>query len=124
MSGASVPAQQAVKAALAGVLPNAVFPVIAPDSTPANYCVYQMVASAPENTLNNGVALENDRYQVDIYAPDYITAHDLADAARAALVAIGSPFAVVFLMQADHFEADIRLHRVVQEYSIWQPRRL
>ena len=120
----STPAQQALVAALNPLFTGGVFALIAPDTPATPFAVYQIVASAPENTLAQGVTLENDRYQVDIYAPLYQDVHDLADSARAALIAIAWPLSFVFLTQTDQFEAELKLHRVTMDFSVWQNRRL
>jgi hypothetical protein len=119
----STSAQQAMLAALSPLVSGHVYPQIAPDQLPPPYIVYQDVASAPENTLNDGIAIENDRFQVDVFALDYISAHDLADAARVAMLGIAAPIKVVYLTQSGVFEPDLKLHRVMQEFSVWQPRR-
>lgn len=116
--------QQALVSALASLFSSRVYALIGPDNPTTPYAVFQIVGSAPENTLNQGVTIENDRYQLDIYAPLYQDVHDFADAARATLIAIAWPLSFVFLTQTDQFESELKLHRVTQDYSTWQNRRL
>jgi hypothetical protein len=123
MSGQSVPVQIAIKAALDSLFSGRVYPQIAPDSTAPPLAVYSSIASPANTTLNHGVSVENARFQLDVYAATYLEAHDLADSARQAMLAIPAPIVVIFTMQGDETEEDLKLHRVIQEYSIWQPRR-
>lgn len=119
----STVAQQALISALTSLFSGRVYALVGPDNPTTPYAVYQIVGSAPENTLNQGVTIENDRYQVDIYAPLYQDVHDLGDSARAALIAVAWPLSFVFLTQTDQFESELKLHRVTQDYSTWQNRR-
>lgn len=113
---------QAVYAALKPVFNSKIYPQIAPDLIVAPYGIYSSPATAPELTLNDGSPIANDHYQVDVYAASYDEAHRLAAAAAAAMLAIPYPISVVFVTQSDAFEPEVKLHRVIQDFSIWNPR--
>lgn len=114
--------QKAIYSALASTFAGAVYPSVAPDQAAAPYAVYFRVGSAPQNTLNNGQPVRNDRYQIDSWASNYDQAHQLAGAIELAMLAIPYPIGVVLLTEADQYETDVKLHRVIQDYSIWSPR--
>ena len=98
---------------------GAVFPQFAPADTSPPYIVYSVAASAPENTLADGVSIDNLRYQVDVYASTYSDVQRIAKLVRAAMLAIAYPVSVVALSQIDAYESDVRLHRVISEFSVW-----
>lgn len=99
-----------------------VFPQVAPADTTPPYAVYGIVGAAPENTLNDGVTMDNWRYQVDVYSGTYAEAQSLAKKVRDAMVAIALPVSVVFLSQVDVYEDAVMWHRAICDFSIWQPR--
>jgi hypothetical protein len=113
------PTLQLIVAALQAVFPSAVYPQVAPDQTPAPFAVYTRVPMVPETTLASGIPVRNTRLQVDVYASTYAQAVVLAGSAEAALIALAFPIQVVPLSQADQFEPDVKLHRVLSEYSVW-----
>ena len=111
--------QQTIKAALdAASLPSGIrnFWGTAPDGTVTPYTVASRVANAPENTLSSGVPINNTRAQIDCYAIDYAGAQALANAVNAVMTGLPS---CVMLLDADVYESDVKLHRVTQDYSIW-----
>ena len=112
----------AIYTALSAAFGGRVYPQVAPDWTPAPYAVYGAIASAPITTLANGSPIESSRYQLDVWGNTYLEAHTLAESARAAMLAIAYPISVILIMQADQYEPDVKLHRVIQDYSIWNPR--
>jgi hypothetical protein len=114
--------QKQIVLALAPIFGVKVYPQIAPDSVAAPYAVYSLITSTPENTLSNGIPIENDRMQIDCYSTTYREAHQLALATRTAMMAIPYPIGVVLKLSSDAYESDTRLHRVIQDFSVWSPR--
>lgn len=119
MSADPSPTLQAVVTALQTVFPSSVYAQIAPDQTAAPFAVYTRVATTPEVTVASGIPIRNMRLQLDVYAPTYAQAVLLASQAETALTSVAYPISVVPLSQADSFEPDVRLHRVISEYSVW-----
>lgn len=109
--------QEQVVSALGSVVGGRIFPNTAPNNTQTPYVVYLRVASAPENTLADGVPIENTRVQIDCFDTTYAAALTLAEGVKAALRASSLTF--VLLMEQDQFEFDARLHRVILDFSIW-----
>ena len=114
----SIPFYTTMLAALNPIFANQVFPQIAPDNQQAPFAVYQIIASAPSNTLNNGIPIENDLYQVDIYSTTFLEAQSLAASARAAVMA-AKPNTVDRGMGRTLYESGVKSHRVVLEFSTW-----
>lgn len=109
--------QEQLFTALSGVAGGRVFPNLAPNDVQKPYLVYLRVASAPENTLADGVPIENTRVQIDCFDTTYAAALTLAEGVKAALRASNLTF--VLLMEQDQFEFDALLHRVILDFSIW-----
>lgn len=86
----------------------------APDTPVAPYIIYMSVADRPSNTLSNGPAKRNRRIQVDGYVTTFPGIKTLELAIRAAML----PIALEIASQ-DLYEPVTKLHRTLQEYSIW-----
>ncbi len=94
-----------------------VYPQIAPDNVQRPYIVYQLVTQNVENVLAGRTGLTNTRLQVDVYASTYAQAQQIA-AAVADLMA-GWALPNVQILAQDIYESDVKLHRVMADYSIW-----
>ncbi len=94
-----------------------VYPQVAPDNVQRPYIVYQRVTENVENTLAGRTGLTNTRLQVDVYASTYAQAQQIA-AAVADLMA-GWALPNVQILARDIYESDVKLHRVMADYSIW-----
>ena len=109
--------QEQLFTAISGVAGGRVFPNLAPNDVQTPYLVYLRVASVPENTLADGVPIDNTRVQIDCFDTTYAAALTLAESVKAALRASNITF--VLLMEQDQFEFDALLHRVILDFSIW-----
>src|SRR5574340_121579 len=109
--------QETVFSALSGLVAGRVYPSVAPDGAVAPFIVYQRVGSSPENTLADGQPVQQTRMQIDAYATTYAAAQTLAQQIEAAMTA--APVSGIQIMDMDGYEADVKLHRVTQDYSIW-----
>jgi hypothetical protein len=94
-----------------------IYPQIAPDMPTSPYIVYQRVSANSENVLSGATGLINTRLQIDVYAQTYLAALALA----AQVDALMGAWAVqnVSNPSQDVFEPDVRLYRVILDYSIW-----
>jgi hypothetical protein len=95
-----------------------IYPQIAPDgpvTTP--YIVYQRISANSENVLSGSTGLINTRLQIDCYAKTYVDA--LALAAQVDTLMSGWSVQNVSNPAQDAFEPDVRLHRVILDYSVW-----
>lgn len=91
------------------------YPMVAPEKPVVPYAVYFQIANAPEVTTNNMVPIENTRFQVDVYAKTYGQVQSLAADIRAAMLDMGA----VPNVAQDLYEDEVKLYRVMQDFSIW-----
>lgn len=94
-----------------------IYPQVAPDAPTTPYIVYQRVSANSENVLSGSTGLINTRVQIDCYATTYVEVQALA----AQVDALMSGWSVqnVSNPAQDAFEPDVRLHRVILDYSVW-----
>jgi hypothetical protein len=109
--------EEQLKTLLNPLVSNQVFPMIAPDSTLGSYITYQNIINSPENTLADGISINNTRMQIDCWADDYATvkalASDIADALSAA------SFTNIQKSTRDGYEPVVKKFRVILDYSFW-----
>jgi len=121
MTGGEFPA--AILAALATTpVGSNVFPMVGPDQQDAPFVVYSGVGSAPENTLANGLPIENERIQIDVWSRSYAEARTLGATVRAAILAIPAPISVFLISEFESFDPNVKMFRRVQDYSFFLPR--
>jgi hypothetical protein len=101
--------------ALAGVK---AFPEVAPDGTPAPYIVYSEPSENALNLLVGQTDLENHLFQFDVYAKSKLQAIALKAALANALLAEPA-LSAVFRSGGSMFEADTKLFRQRQDFSLW-----
>lgn len=95
-----------------------VYANVAPDSPVAPYAVYSRVTNTPENTLSSGVVAEHLRYQVDVYSSSYLEALGIAKNISQALdLSLSS---CLRLLERDFYEPEVKLHRVMQDFAVWE----
>lgn len=94
-----------------------VYPQIAPDNVQRPYIVYQCVTVNAETVLAGRTNLTNTRLQVDVYASTYAQAQQIA--AAVATLMDGWALQNVPILAQDIYESDVKLHRVMTDYSIW-----
>jgi hypothetical protein len=94
-----------------------IYPQIAPDAPTTPYIVYQRVSSNSENVLSGKTNLINTRLQIDVYSKTYVQAQAIA--AQVDALMDGWSVQNVSNPAQDAFEPDVRLHRVILDYSVW-----
>jgi hypothetical protein len=112
--------QEDLKAMLATAMPTVpVYPQIAEQNSAVPYIVYQRVISSVENILsgNGSPPINNTRMQLDVWSQSYASVMTAVAAVRAAMLAW--TVQNVNLGEQDFYEADVRMHRVRMDYSIW-----
>jgi hypothetical protein len=109
--------EEQLKSTLNGLVSNKVFPMIAPDSTTGSYITYQNIINSPENTLADGISINNTRMQIDCWADDYSTVKALADSVATALAA--ASFTNIPKSTRDGYEPVVKKFRVILDYSFW-----
>ena len=94
-----------------------VYPQVAPDGVASPFIVYQRVTENVENVLTGRTALINTRLQVDVYATTYAQAQQVATAVADLMAGWALPN--VQILAQDIYESEVKLHRVMTDYSIW-----
>ena len=72
---------------------------------------------APENTLADGVPVENTRFQIDCLDTTYAAVIALAEVVKTAMRV--SNLTSLLLLEQDQYEPDALLHRVILDFSVW-----
>lgn len=93
------------------------YPLTAPDQPQTPYAVYARVSANSENVLSGSSGLINTRLQIDVYAATYGEAQRCAAQVDALLSGWSVPS--VSLAAQDLYEPDVKLHRVILDYSLW-----
>lgn len=94
-----------------------VFPNVAPSKPGRPYIVYTRVSANSNNVLSGNSGLINTRMQIDVYADSYAQAQTVAG--QVDTLMRGWTLQNVSYPAQDQYEADVRLHRVILDYSIW-----
>lgn len=94
-----------------------VYPQVAPDSTPRPYITYQRVYAQSNNVMSGNSGLINTRVQIDVYADTYSQAQTIALQVDALMS--GWTLQIVSNPAQDMYEPDVKLHRVLLDYSVW-----
>ncbi|WP_315985609.1 hypothetical protein [Xenorhabdus bovienii] len=99
------------------MLPDQVFPYVAPQSAPSVFppwCVFSLY-SIDQDVLN-GQAGQLNTLQMDVYALTIDAAREIRDKARIALM----PLKPTQLSETNSYESDTGLYRATLECQIWQ----
>lgn len=109
--------EETLKTTLSSLVAGRVYPLIAPNKPTVPFIIYQNIANTPEVTLADGIPINNTRMQIDCYDKTYAGAKALAVSIQIAMAA--ASFINVPAMSQDLYEADVKLYRVQQDYSLW-----
>lgn len=96
----------------------ALHPMIAPQGAAYPYATYQRVANTVNNVLNGPPSIDNTRMQIDVWAASYADAQALAQSIITAMQAWDVKN--VLVNNYDLYEQDVKVFRVLLEFSIWQ----
>jgi hypothetical protein len=94
-----------------------IYPQVAPDGVARPFIVYQRINTNTENVLSGSSGLLNTRLQVDVFAATYAQAQQIALAIANLMASWSTPN--VSIVSQDFFEDEVKLHRVMTDYSIW-----
>jgi len=103
--------------ALTVLVAGKVYPAVAKQGEAAPYIIYQSVVSTTSNTLGGASNLQNTRIQVSGYANNYAAAAALGKNITAAMA--NASFTNIKLTDQMLYEPDVKLHRVMLDFSIW-----
>ncbi|ACC76150.1 DUF3168 domain-containing protein [Paraburkholderia phymatum] len=111
--------QEDLQTLLATVAAGGLSPEQAVQNGAFPYIVYSRMASPVNNVLegNGNPRINNTHFELSIWGQTYAQA--VQTAKLVAQTMQGWTVQNVLLRETDLFEADVRLYRVVQEYSVW-----
>ncbi|MCQ1549646.1 MAG: DUF3168 domain-containing protein [Candidatus Accumulibacter phosphatis] len=96
---------------------------MAPQNGARPYGVYTLIVSPAHNTLSDGVTIQQDLFQVDVWAETYQGALAVGNALSAALQAAfdAGTIAGVQRSRRGRYDAETGLHGFLYEFSFWHP---
>lgn len=109
--------EESLKSTLNSLVSNQVYPILAPQGVTGSYITYHNIINSPENTLSDGISINNTRMQLDCWADDYSTVKALANAVATTMEA--ASFTNIQRSSQDGYESVVKKYRVILEYSIW-----
>ena len=111
--------QEDLATLLNGLCPSGISPEVAIQNSAFPYLVYRRMPSSIANTLagNGQPPINNTQFEISAWSDSYGGAVALAAQVTAAMQGWGTQN--VLLREQDMFESDVRLFRVVQDYSVW-----
>lgn len=111
--------QETLQALLQPIAPGGSSPETAVQNDTFPYIVYTRMASPVNNVLagNGSPPISNTKFELSIWAQTYAQAVTTAAAVAAAMQ--GWTIQNVLTTEHDLYESDVKLFRVIQEYSVW-----
>lgn len=105
----------------APILAGGLHPNVAPQGCQKPYGVYSEVVSPTENTLSDGVPIQQSIFQIDVWAPSYAAAkaagEGLSDAISQAFD--NDVLTGVQRSRRGRYDPDTKLHGFTYEFSFW-----
>lgn len=97
---------------------NRIYPQGAPNDYTIPFIVYHRISAEPQNMMDGSTpTLRNTLLQLDSYDNTYAGAQALSLQVAAALTP--APIRALVAREEEFYEADVKLHRIVLELSIW-----
>jgi len=102
-------------------LAGGLHPNIAPQNGARPYGVYTHIVSPTQNTLSDGVPINHDIFQVDVWDATYQGALAAGDAFAAALQAAFDAGTITGVQRnrRGRYDAETGLHGFIYEFSFW-----
>jgi len=113
--------EQTLVAMAAPYLAGGLHPNVAPQNCARPYGVYSVVVSQTNNTLSDGVTINQDIFQVDVWDVTYQGALAAGEPFAAAMQAAfdAGTFTGIQRSRRGRYDADSKLHSFLYEFSIW-----
>lgn len=111
--------QEQLAAQIGSAVGGRVYPILAPQPSTLPYITYQRISNSVNNVLsgNGNPPIDNTRFQVDVWDVSYAAAQATAAAVKVAMLAWSVQN--VLLLEYDLYEQEVRIFRVLLEYSTW-----
>ena len=113
--------EQTLVTLAAPYLAGGLHPNVAPQNGARPYGVYTSVVSPTQNTLSDGVRIQQDIFQVDVWDVTYQGALAAGEGLAAALQAAfdAGTISGVQRSRRGRYDPEARLHGFVYEFSFW-----
>lgn len=111
--------QEDLAALLEGLCPSGISPEVAIQNSAFPYIVYRRLASPVANVLagNGQPPINNTQFEISSWSDSYAGAIALSRLVTAAMQ--GWAVQNVLLREQDMYESDIKVFRVIQDFSVW-----
>ena len=103
--------------ALCFLVVGRVYPSVLPDKVPLPAIVYQEISTAPANSLDGALPLEEVRFQIDIYATSFKEAKQVFGLVQQQLLQLPERF--LFDSRMSDYEPDTKRHRISADFLCW-----
>ena len=113
--------EQTLVAIAAPLLEGGLHPNIAPQNGARPYGVYTLIVSPAHNTLSDCQTIQQDIFQIDVWADTYQGALTAGNALAAALQAAFDAGTLTGIqhLRRGRYDSDTGLHGFLYEYSFW-----
>jgi len=113
--------EQTLFSTLGSLLYGRLYPAIAPQGAVRPYGVYAEISSVPENTLSDGITIQNSLFQVSVWDVSYLGVKTAGEAIASAMAAAFAAGTLSGVQRSRHstYEADTTLHGIIYEFSLW-----
>lgn len=105
--------------AVSALVDTRVYPSILPQTPTLPAVSYARISAIPTYSLAGRSSLRHATIEINAWAMTYAEVKALAEAIEDAMDADGSAFKAVQITDQDLYESDIKIYRVLAEYSIW-----
>ena len=113
--------EQTLVALATPILAGGLHPNCAPQHGARPYGVYTNVVSPTHNTLSDGMPIQQDIFQIDVWADTYQDALAVGNAFAAALQAAFDTGTITGVQRSrrGRYDAETGLHGFLYEFSFW-----
>lgn len=113
--------EQTIVAMAAPYLAGGLHPNVAPQNCARPYGVYAVVVSQTNNTLSDGVTINQDILHVDVWDVTYQGARAAGEAFADAMQSAFDAGTITGIQRSrsGRYDADTKLHGFMYEFSIW-----
>jgi len=110
--------EQSVQALLNPLASGGCWPLVVQDGVDPPYLTYQIVAAAPQNTVDDPVpGVRHYRFQVDAYESTYEAMKTLKNAVLGAMQ--GASFANICVMEVETYDSDNKRFVCTMDFNLY-----
>ncbi len=103
------------------VLSGRLYPAIAPQGSARPYGVYSEISSIQENTLSDGITIQNSLFQISVWDVSYLGVKTLGESISTLMAGAFTSGSMYGVQRSRHstYEAVTSLHGIIYEFSLW-----